>query len=73
MISLLWDPATWFGAGITDDYQQFGASGLGFLIRALGLVKVIGFLTGVCVGSPRGQKIFTNAGNGGNTACNFLD
>jgi hypothetical protein len=61
VVNLLWDPATWFGAGITDDYQLFGSSGLGFLIRALGLTGLAGFLLGVYAGAPRGQKVFTTA------------
>jgi hypothetical protein len=53
-----WDPATWFGAGITNDYLAFGASGIGYLVRAAGVVGALLFVLSIPAAAPRGERVF---------------
>jgi hypothetical protein len=58
LVRSLWEPATWFGIGITNDYVAFGVSGIGYLIRATGVVGAAVFIMSMMVAAPRREKIF---------------
>ncbi len=49
IVNEFWTPAFWLGSGISNDYLAFGASGMGFLLKAIGLMGVIVVATLVCV------------------------
>lgn len=55
------DPGTswgfWFGHGLSNEYTAFGASGLGYVMNAVGLVGLLTFLATIAITTPRHSRV----------------
>jgi hypothetical protein len=47
----------WFGKGISDNYQSYGANGLSFLLTAMGVLGSLIFCLCFALAVPRGRRV----------------